>query len=63
MLAATNPTKASQGVRSHARSANHPATNAAGMNPTRKPNEGESTYAGPATGPAKTGRPARPISR
>jgi hypothetical protein len=63
MLAATNPTNASTGRRSQARSANQPATNAAGMKPSTKPKDGIRTYAGPAATPAKTGRPASPATR
>ena len=44
-LAATKPTKASTGLRSHARSANQPATKAARMKPRMKPKLGFATAA------------------
>src|SRR5699024_8101491 len=62
-LAATKPARASTGRRSQARSANQPATQAAGTKPRMKPKLGASTEAGPPLHPGDTGAPARATSR
>src|SRR5699024_2487988 len=62
-LAATKPARASTGRRSQARSANQPATKAAGTKPRMKPKLGDSTEAGPPLNSANTGAPATPTSR
>src|SRR5699024_2970829 len=62
-LAATKPARASIGRRSQARSANQPATNAAGTKPRMNPKLGDSTEAGPPLNSANTGAPATPTSR
>ena len=59
-LAAAKPTKARAGRRSHARSANHPATNAEKMKPMTKPKLGLATAASEPVRPAKIGQAGEP---
>ena len=60
MLASANPAKASSGLRSQARCANQPATNADAMKPMTNPKLGLATAAIEPVKSAKTGRPGEP---